>query len=323
MFRMLVFISVFAAFGAIPAVAWDDIGHKVTAYIAWQQMSQPTRERVIAILRRAPEDSHLSALYRSYGAQPESARKREFFMVSSTWADIIRDRGFPVRNKKYHKGNWHYSDTFWRQENGRAVILPEMEGGGEGVMRLFEAEKILRSAISTDAEKAIAIAWFLHIGGDLHQPLHTSARVTATEPKGDQGGNLFLLTPAGTARENQVNLHWYWDSIISRKMPIKGEQCDPEYIEPIAEKIMRKHRAGEISGEFHLGDYNEWQQGSFRLNPDLGFSADLLRNQMPSKKYLKRAYKASERQFALAGYRLGKTLENIFGTPVNAETETK
>ncbi|HKP68784.1 MAG TPA: hypothetical protein VJV05_05850, partial [Pyrinomonadaceae bacterium] len=60
-----------AGFFSNPALAWDDVGHKTTAYIAWQRMSPAARETVIKILRAAPEDSQLSAFYMNYGAEPE------------------------------------------------------------------------------------------------------------------------------------------------------------------------------------------------------------------------------------------------------------
>src|SRR5688572_6064901 len=85
------------------AVAWDDVGHKVTAYIAWQRMSPAAKETVIRIMRTAPEDSHLSAYYLQYGPEPEQTKKLEYFMLAATWADIVRDRTFEVRYRKYHK----------------------------------------------------------------------------------------------------------------------------------------------------------------------------------------------------------------------------
>ncbi|MBO0200809.1 S1/P1 nuclease, partial [Vibrio alginolyticus] len=88
--------------------------------------------------------------------------------------------------------------------------------GGEAVKKLNEFDKTIRNSSLSDGEKAIAIAWIMHIIGDLHQPLHTSARVTDMEPKGDQGGNLFLLSPKEAPRDKQLNLHWFWDSIVNR-----------------------------------------------------------------------------------------------------------
>ena len=207
-------LAVFLVILSINTQAWDDVGHKISAYIAWQRMSPTARENVIRILRSAPEDSHLSAYYQSFGATPESQRKREFFMFAATWADVVRDRAFENRYRKYNKSNWHYDDTFWRQNGNAVVPLTGFEEGGEAVPRLAEFDKTIRDASASDREKAIAIAWIMHLIGDLHQPLHTSARVTDLEPKGDQGGNLFLLTPQDAPREQRRNLHSYWDSII-------------------------------------------------------------------------------------------------------------
>ena len=103
--------------------------------------------------------------------------------------------------------------------------------------RLVEFDAVMRDPAASNADKAIAIAWILHLSGDIHQPLHTSARVTDTEPKGDQGGNLFLLTPEGTPRDKQVNLHWFWDSIVGRNIPFEAGMCEREYVEMAAQEI--------------------------------------------------------------------------------------
>lgn len=307
---------------ALPAMAWDDVGHKITAYIAWQRMSPAARANVIKILRAAPEDSQLATFYLSFGAEPEETRKREYFMLVATWADIIRDRAFATRYRKFHKGTWHYADTFWKQVDGKAEMLTGFEEGGEAVIRLVEAEKTMRDPKSSDSEKAIAIAWIMHLGGDIHQPLHTSARVTDLEPKGDQGGNLFLLTPKGTKRDDQLNLHWYWDSITGRNIPLKGETCERDYIEPIAKAIMKKYPYAKEQARLNLGKYDEWQKESFAFNPTHVFPASLKRNEIPSEIYKKNAFKISEEQFALAGYRLGETLNNIFDKPVVSPSAT-
>ena len=299
----------------VSSFAWDDVGHKTTAYIAWQRMSPVARENVIRILRAAPEDSHLSAYYMGFGPEPEQTKKLEYFMLSATWADIVRDRAFENRQKKYHKSNWHYDDTFWKQGGGRVELLSGFPEGGVAVERLTEFDKLIRNASASDKDKAIAIAWIMHLTGDIHQPLHTSARVTDTEPKGDQGGNLFLLTPQGTARENQVTLHWYWDSIVGRNTPLKGDMCEREYVVAIGNSLMKKHSFASFGAGMDLGAYQAWQQQTFKLNATDVFSPDLVRFQMPSEKYRRNAFRVAERRLALAGYRLGETLNRVFSAP--------
>lgn len=318
----VMFVTLLTSLMIIPAMGWDDVGHKITGYIAWQRMSTQVRENVIRILRAAPEDSQLATFYKSYGPEPEETRKREYFMFVPTWADVVRDRAFETRYKKYHKGNWHYSDTFWKQVNGKIEVLSGFEEGGQGVQRLTEFDTVIRNVNSSNAEKAIAVAWIMHIGGDIHQPLHTSARVTEKEPKGDQGGNLFLLSPAGTARENQVNLHWFWDSIVGRNIPIKDNMCERKYVEMLANRMMKENPFADYQNRLNLGKYGEWQQEGFAYNNTVVFPATLKRNEMPSAQYRKNAFELAESQLALAGYRLGETLNAVFGAPM-ANTAAK
>lgn len=320
-----VFVILMLLISALSVSAWDDTGHKISAYIAWQRMSPEVREKAIKILLSAPEDSDLSVLYPN-DSRSEAAKKRELFMLASYWSDIVRDRKFDVRYKKYHKGNWHYADTFWRSDKGKFEELQGFEEGGQAVVKLYEFDKVLRDAAVPDADKAIALAWILHLGGDIHQPLHTSARVTELEPKGDQGGNLFSLTPEGTPRERSENLHWYWDSIVRNSIVRKNDASDSAFLPPIAEAMMKKYPFAKMQSNLALGNFDEWQKQSFKFNPTDVFSADLKRYEMPSEKYKKNAFNVSQQQLTLAGYRLGEMLNQIFGndsvsTNVNAKGE--
>lgn len=293
--------------------AWDDVGHKITGYIAWQRMAPAAREKVIRLLRSAPEDSHLSAFYMGFGPRSEAEKQLDYFSFVPTWADVVRDRAFPVRYAKYHKSTWHYSDTFWRQVNGKAELITDKQPGGQGVVKLVEFDKTMRDANVPDPEKSLALAWFLHLGGDLHQPLHTSGRHTDREPEGDQGGNLFLISPEGSTGADRVNLHWFWDSIVGRNDPYREGRCESEYIKDIAESMMLRHPYATRSGSLMLGQYSDWQKESFAFASTDVFREDLKRFSAPSDDYLRNSYRVAEARLALAGYRMGETLNNIFG----------
>lgn len=315
-FKVL-FLSLFIF--TISVSAWDDAGHKTIAYIAWERMSPEARERAFRILMSAPEDADLSVFY-AQDSRSEPLRKRELFMIASTWADIVRDRKFKNRFEKYHKSNWHYDDTFWTQENGQVKIIENPGGeGGRAVEKIAEFVKLLQNPEAPDEEKAIALAWIEHLVGDIHQPLHTSARVTELEPKGDQGGNTFLLNPKDTPRERSENLHWFWDSILGRNVP-RGDVCDGDYIPMLAELIMRKHPYSEMQNRLKLNEFREWQQEGFRLATTDVFSPTLIRFETPSESYRKNAFSVAQQQMALAGYRLGEMLNRIFGNPAQAQT---
>ena len=74
---------------------------------------------------------------------------------------------------------------------------------------------------AADTTKAVALAWLLHLVGDIHQPLHCSSRVTPDEalPRGDAGGNTFRL-------DDNRNLHGYWDRILGEAIaPARSKRC--------------------------------------------------------------------------------------------------
>ncbi|HRH40999.1 MAG TPA: S1/P1 nuclease, partial [Pyrinomonadaceae bacterium] len=149
-------------------LAWDDSGHKLVAYIAWQQMTPQAREKVINILMNAPEDSQILTLYPTpvdadfstypIGARSKDAKQRDFFMVMAYWCDIVRERKLPNRYK-YHHGTWHYLDTVWREVNGKVEVITEEKSDKENaVERLFYFDKVLKDSAAKDADKAIALA---------------------------------------------------------------------------------------------------------------------------------------------------------------------
>jgi hypothetical protein len=152
---------------------------------------------------------------------------------------------FDIRSINH--SNWHYSDTFWTIQNGKVGLLNPPDEGGLALEKIIEFIK-LESSNAKDSDKAIAVAWLEHLIGDIHQPLHASARVTDLEPKGDQGANLFLLTPKNTPRDKQENLHSFWDGVIIKTVPNTKDACDSDYIDPIAKKIIKKYPFAKLEG---------------------------------------------------------------------------
>merc|ERR1712086_680451 len=69
---------------------------------------------------------------------------------------------------------------------------------------------VMTHAKSDDEGRSIALRLLIHYYGDVHQPLHIANRYTKDEPKGDKGGNDFLLKYHYTSNE----LHAVWDTVI-------------------------------------------------------------------------------------------------------------
>lgn len=306
----LLFFCLIAATANI--FAWDDTGHKITTKIAWQNMTPAAREKAVQLLLQAPEDSGILNLFAS-DSRAFAARQEAMFVAVSTWADLVRDDRFPTRKKNYHHGVWHYTDTFFRQVNGKVELVPDLKPDAENaVERLFTLEKVVRDATKPANERAIALAWILHIAGDIHQPLHAVARVTETEPTGDQGGNLFLLG-APDKEKRPDNLHWFWDSILTRDTPrTNGDEGDATYIPRLSETIVKDFSQQKFANSMKPGKFDEWQRESFEIASQKLYPPTLLRNQPPTEEYRKNGVRIAEERLALAGFRIAELLNRIF-----------
>ena len=310
--RISLLLSVIFCF-TVPAFAWDETGHKITAYIAWQQMMPAVREKVIEILRSAPEDSQIGTFYITYGSRSAESRKREFFMLMATWADIIKDKNFDTRYKKYNNSNWHYFDNLWMINDGKIEFLKGPADGGKLMVKLAEFDQLIRGSAS-NAEKAVAVVWLEHLIGDLHQPLHTTGRAFTATDIGDQGGNLFSLTPKGTPGDKSDNLHRFWDGVIGRNMPNTGDVCEADYLDPIAQMIMKEFPYSKLQSRIANGKFEVWEKEGVDISTTEVYKG-VTRYETPTEDYKKKALKITEERLALAGYRMGDLFNEVFGTP--------
>ncbi len=304
--RAVIFCAAAAVFlGAVPGAAWDRVGHRVAARIAWDQMAPETRQRAVELLLAAPRDADLAQLL-PQDSRPVETRRRVLFEWAAYWPDIVRDRDFPERHEKYHRGNWHYYNYNWVQEpDGSAREIPQLAEQPENVWeRLGALEKKLADPAADAGERAIALAWILHLGGDVHQPLHTSGRVTETEPEGDRGGNLFKL-------DGDDNLHWYWDRALSHKYRRWWWTSDDRQISKIARSIERRHPPPAPAASHGGGSerFEAWARESFEVVKAEVFPADLARGQKPARAYRDRVVEIAEARLARAGYRLAELID--------------
>jgi hypothetical protein len=295
----------FAAAGlaALPLQAWDRTGHMVVARIAWEELSPKARAAAYELLQAAPADADLS-LPQSEGSLDKGQRQQ--FQIAAYWPDLMRNGAFPERRDKYHHGDWHWINNFFEQdEDGKARELTDREVPGLVVDRLETLVPMLGDASRPAEERAIHLAWVLHLGGDVHQPLHATARITKTEPQGDRGGNLFAL-----ARKS--NLHAFWDGIL-RSSNSRWLRSEDAYVGGIASSIMREHRPEEFGDRIRDRNYGGWARESFEISMAEVYARELERDGKPPGSYRKRAVELGRMRVALAGYRLAALLEETFG----------
>ena len=127
----------------------------------------------------------------------EITNKRLGFFRGSVWPDDVRNRpGFEF------SGNLHFADFPFSVDSTPLPELPEPENV---IVALGRYVRVLKTS-ADDNERAQALRFIIHFVGDIHQPLHCSARVDKKNPGGDQGGNLFFIKVP-----DRVKLHSFWD----------------------------------------------------------------------------------------------------------------
>ncbi len=295
---------------AVPAAGWDPNGHRVVARIAWDAMQPATRERAVAILAAAPGDADLASLLPSDG-RPAAVRQRELFELAATWADLVRDAGHPQRMARYNHPPWHYVDWFWQVAaagpwTGVARDRLDLPASPENVierLRLFAAH--LADPRQLPAQKALDLAWVLHLVGDIHMPLHAASRVTAEEPQGDRGGLLFKLDPV------HASLHWYWDSILTISYPRQPQESDADYIGRLAARVTALHPPAGTAARLDLLHFEAWANDGYDTVKARVYSPLLVRGQEPPETYRQLAADVAQPAIALAGYRLAALLDAL------------
>jgi S1/P1 Nuclease len=287
-------------------LSWDYFGHNVVGAIAWDQMDLATRSAVVDLLLKAPCDSDLPGLLPP-APRSMDVRGRELFVKAQGWADLVRDELFPERKAKYDHPTWHYVNRFWTEDASGPRVLEERGTLGELVVRLDEVRRNLSDPSSADPERAIALAWVLHLVGDVHQPLHSSARVTTLDPDGDRGGNNFLLDDV-----EAPNLHAFWDSILGRERRQYHSEGYFAWVHRVADELIKTYPRGSLDEEVAVDSAEDWSKDAARIAMSSAYPSYLSRGGVPPRRYQDEVYERASRQAALAGYRLARLLNETF-----------
>jgi hypothetical protein len=191
------------------ARAWNPHGHRVVAALAHARLQAPVQRRVEALLALNPEHARWVA-----GVAPAD-RAVAAFLRASNWADDIREapdyrdepsvplaKGYPDR--QMHK-EWHYTNRPFSLDGTptRPAPTPNVQ------TQIAQLRRLLSSPTTPDPLKSYALVWLIHLVGDVHMPLHCSARFDRQLPRGDRGGTLILL-----AGDQKDHLHGFWDRAL-------------------------------------------------------------------------------------------------------------
>ncbi len=292
--------------------AWNDTGHMTVTELAWRAMSSSERNAVTQLLQQHPHYDEL--LNKNI---PSNADPAEWiFLRASTWPDMVRPPK-AAHIQKYHRDVWHYINIPFvaAADQGTIHASDHPPKITNVVERLAVIEADLRSSSLPAADRAVALCWYLHLMGDLHQPLHSVAWFSATfnDADGDKGGNDVAIQPHSAAKK----LHSYWDQLLGT-----GESYT--FIDHKADEIKELWPASKLQKEFKHKTYQSWADESYNAAvafayldgnvPHAKWVNGITAAQIPDldTSYEDNARMIAKRRAAVAGIRLGQKLKSIF-----------
>jgi len=309
-----------------PVLAWDAVGHRLSAAIALNFISADKQQLLLEILQQHPryQIDFVDAMP-AFVAEGTADEQLEWLLGQAAfWPDMARN--FPrAEATRYNRPSWHYLDGAWvrgkasLQGNVYIGIQPFADIRGEpassirtdaqvtNVMTALDYNtRVLADSGRSGADRAVALCWVLHLIGDIQQPLHAGSMFSATLFKeGDRGGN--------EVQTDEGNLHARWDRALSNL----GVQENLKRI--LSEQSNDSVR--QIKGM--QSDWSEWLAESRHLLTTAVYSDDLksaittaerngqsLSSQRLNAYYVSTMRHIADQQLANAGFQIAVWVEN-------------
>ncbi|HYZ48901.1 MAG TPA: S1/P1 nuclease [Sphingomonas sp.] len=176
-----------AACVAAPAQAYWDYAHRTIAAIAWNQVTPQARARIRRLIAHAPELATPKCPIHS-------------IQDASVWADCVK----PGERYSYAY-SWHFQNV----DICKPFDIKSNCAFGNCVSaQITRNAKLLADRSLPMRERLQALAFLVHLVGDLHQPLHAGDRA-------DLGGNKVVAHYGEVG--GRINLHMIWDGYLAER----------------------------------------------------------------------------------------------------------
>lgn len=315
----------------VNAHAWDHPSHMTTAAIAFdeiERMRPDLMERIGLMLMKHPDPAPFWVS--ASGATTGKERARRMFIEGARWPDDAK--GTKEDRLSWHSARFPIVADDAPQKTRDLIASRGGDPVGDGLEALELQLAVMANPEAGPDERALALSWFLHVAGDMHQPMHVTDYFSAEYPTGNAAGALsYVWDPM---KDSATTLHILWDSNSLRSTAL--EDVD-RYAREIMEKYPRKSFPQLASDATHP-DFRSWALESHQIaidfaygsgikfikDPDPELNAEkivgkmvkyLLFGESPLKEapevpaeYWEQLQRHAHSQIALAGYRIADTI---------------
>jgi len=294
-FRLFFFAAFLVAGLSLNAFAWGDEGHHITVRIAANYLTPAVRAEVIRLLKTdignntfyyQKKCSNVLALSKKskLTAAEQVTFAGEGLACVASWADP------PVKRQRNYTSNWHFVDipvvaatsanpTLFPYDAARDCRMSPKSGDCaiQALQRLAPVLADYKDPLAQDGHlygeeltsRAEALKFFVHIVGDLHQPMHCAtdkkdaAAVNNPKDNGDIGGNSKYASWFGNTSTfyGFESLHSIWDEGFIERTMQTNKWTEIEYAQALIKTIPK----GAKLASMQAGDYESWAAESYNL----------------------------------------------------------
>jgi len=280
---------------------WWDTGHMLVAKIAELELKSKNPEAIQLA-------ENITAVM-----NPFSHGKINSFVESASYPDDVKQYKLNMMD------TWHYLDVPVRANDTSDPHTHVPHTTSDSAALMTGAMKALlhwnkwesKNLANETMEKSLMLRYLVHVVGDVHQPLH-SAEFFDDQlfPKGDMGGNLFLINYTGIK-----NLHSFYDSgadSLNNNITRPLNNSSRAVLEEIAVNLMKEFpkRADflTVNGSYPFDDWIVESTIHARdfVYKNLTYKANI------TESYKTQAALICRKRISEAGFRLAQLVQDIY-----------
>lgn len=267
----------FLFFFSINIFAWDSVGHRIIAQIAYDQLTPQAKKQIDALT-----DVMFHSRY------PESR-----FLKASTWPDQIKSQ-----TTQYNA--WHFIDLPFDESDRRSESASDH--ADNVVWAIQHVETVVEDQSQTNQRRAKYLSFLIHFVGDIEQPMHCVTLYDRNFPTGDRGGNDYPIRS-----HIADNLHQLWDRGLGLFVNQHHHyQFHYHKIQKIAQEWMQRYPRALFKKQLLENNPKIWAEESKQIATDFAYTLPCYA--APSQQYLNTGQTIVQKQIVLAGYRLADIL---------------
>ena len=263
----VILVTVFLGY-ASGVNAWDHPSHMITAAIAFEEIERlrsDLMERIGLMLMKHPDPAPFWVA--ATDAANGKERARRMFIEGARWPDD--SKGTNNDRLSWHTARFPIIAADTSQETKDLVASRGGRPVGDAIAALELQVSVMANPEAGADERALSLSWFLHLLGDIHQPLHVTDYYNAEYPTGNGAGALsYVWDPM---QDSAMPLHVLWDSNSLRSTALEDiDRYAADFVEKYPRSIFPQLK--DYRGP---ADFEVWAREAYQIAVDFIYASDL------------------------------------------------